>query len=149
MLNDQDINKLKSILVTKDDLKVFATREETEKLISDSEDRMLKTLASKEEVKQLISESEKRVLIKTETLISESQDKILTLVATKTEVKDLKDDIGYLRELVQGLILSNDSIAKSITDLTLEYAAVKMQLSRHDNWIKQIAEKIGLQLVVD
>ena len=102
---------------------------------------MLKTLASKEEVKQLISESEKRVLIKTETLISESQDKILTLVATKTEVKDLKDDIGYLRELIQGLILSNDSIAKSITDLTLEYAAVKMQLSRHDNWIKQIAEK--------
>lgn len=128
MLNDQDINKLKSILVTKDDLKVFATREE---------------------VKELISESEKHVLIKTETLISESQDKILTLVATKTEVKDLKDDIGYLRELMQGLILSNDSIAKSITDFTLEYAAVKKQLSRHDSWIKQIAEKIGLQLITD
>lgn len=76
-------------------------------------------------------------------------NKLTSVLASKKDVEEIKSDLVDLKELVQGIIVSNDSIAKSITDLTLEYAAVKMQLSRHDNWIKQIAEKIGLQLVVD
>ena len=42
-----------------------------------------------------------------------------------------------------------DSIAKSISDLRLEYAAISTQLSRHERWIKEIAEKVGLKLVTD
>ena len=100
MLNDQDINKLTSVLATKKDL-------------------------------------------------SDSQDKMLSMLASKQELNEVKDNIDDLKELVQGLILSSDSIAKSISDLTLEYAAISTQLSRHDRWIKEIAEKIGLKLATE
>ena len=76
-------------------------------------------------------------------------DKLTSVLASKKDVEDIKSDLSGLRELVQGIIISNDSIAKSIGDLTLEYAAISTQLSRHDHWIKQIAEKIGLQLIID
>ena len=79
-------------------------------------------------------------------LTDEDINKLTSVLASKKDVEDIKSDLVDLKELVQALIVSNDSIAKSISDLTLEYAAVKMQLSRHDAWIKQIAEKIGLQL---
>jgi hypothetical protein len=28
----------------------------------------------------------------------------------------------------------------------MEYVAVKMQLDRHDRWIRELAEKVGVQL---
>ena len=113
MLNDQDINKLKSVFATKDDFKNLATKKDLEKAVSDSQDKMLLVLSSKQ------------------------------------EVKELKSDIGDLKELVQGLIVGSDAIAKSIGELRLEYAAISTQLSRHDRWIKQIAEKVGLNLAME
>lgn len=41
-----------------------------------------------------------------------------------------------------------DNVAKAIGDLTLEYAAVKTQLSRHDEWIRLIAKKAGVRLAI-
>ena len=76
-------------------------------------------------------------------------NKLTSVLASKKEVEDIKSDLGDLKELVQGLIISNDSIAKSITDLTLEYVAIKHQINRHEEWIKQIAEKVGLKLATD
>ena len=73
-------------------------------------------------------------------------NKLTSLLASKKDVEEIKSDLLDLKELVQGLIVANDSIAKSIKDLSLEYAAISTQLSRHDRWIKQIAEKVGLQL---
>ena len=52
-------------------------------------------------------------------------NKLTTVLASKKDVEEIKTDLGYLKELVQGLIISNDSIAKSISDLGLEYSAVK------------------------
>ncbi|OGI57190.1 hypothetical protein A3B85_01495 [Candidatus Nomurabacteria bacterium RIFCSPHIGHO2_02_FULL_37_13] len=76
-------------------------------------------------------------------------NKLTTVLASKKDVEEIKSDLGDLKELVQGLIISNDSIAKSISDLRLEYAAISTQLSRHDRWIKQIAEKVGLNLAME
>lgn len=76
-------------------------------------------------------------------------NKLTSVLATKKDVEEIKSDLGDLKELVQGLILSSDSIAKSIGELTLEYAAISTQLSRHDRWIKEIAEKIGLKLATE
>lgn len=67
----------------------------------------------------------------------------------RNNIQEMKSDMADLKELVQGLIISSDSIAKSIGDLTLEYAAIKHQINRHEEWIKQIAEKVGLKLVAD
>jgi len=76
-------------------------------------------------------------------------NKLTSVLATKKDVEEIKSDLGDLKELVQGIIISNDSIAKSIGDLTLEYAAIKHQINRHEEWIKQIAEKVGLKLATD
>ena len=81
--------------------------------------------------------------------LSDSQDRMLSLLASKQELNEVKNNTEELKELVQGLIISNDSIAKSISDLTLEYAAIKHQINRHEEWIKQIAEKVGLKLSSD
>ena len=76
-------------------------------------------------------------------------NKLVSVLATKKDVEEIRSDLGDLKELVQGIIISNDSIAKSIGDLTLEYAAIKHQINRHEEWIKQIAEKVGLKLATD
>ncbi|MDD5720841.1 MAG: hypothetical protein PHT16_00105 [Candidatus Pacebacteria bacterium] len=76
-------------------------------------------------------------------------NKLTSVLASKKDVEEIRSDLGDLKELVQGIIISNDSIAKSIGDLTLEYAAIKHQINRHEEWIKQIAEKVGLKLASD
>ncbi len=73
-------------------------------------------------------------------------NKLTSVLASKKDVEEIKGDLGNLKELVQGLIVSSDSIAKSISEFTIEYAAISSQLSRHDRWIRQIAEKVGLHL---
>ncbi len=76
-------------------------------------------------------------------------DRLTSVLASKKDVEEIRGDLGDLKELVQGLIISNDSIAKSIGDLTLEYVAIKHQINRHEEWIKQIAEKVGLKLITE
>ena len=119
MLNDQDIDKLKSVFATKEDFGSLATKKDLDVL--------------KSEVKDIKSE----------------MNRGFDLMASKKDIEDIKSDLGDLKELVQGIIVSNDSIAKSIGDLTLEYVAIKHQINRHEEWIKQIAEKVGLKLVSD
>jgi len=75
--------------------------------------------------------------------------KLVSILATKEDVKEMKQDITDLRELVQGLIVSTDNLVKSISDLGTEYVAISNQLTRHEKWIKQIAEKMGMRLVVE
>jgi hypothetical protein len=81
--------------------------------------------------------------------VSNSEGRMLKVLASKQEIKELKNDIDDLRELVQGLIISSDSLVKSMGELRLEYAAISTQLSRHERWIKEIAEKVGLKLVME
>jgi hypothetical protein len=82
-------------------------------------------------------------------LNDEDINKLTSVLATKKDVEEMRGDLGDLKELVQGLIVSTDNIAKSIGNLSTEYAAIATQLSRHELWIKQIAEKVGLKLATD
>lgn len=81
--------------------------------------------------------------------LEEMTERSLSVFATKKDAEEIKGDLGDLKELIQGLIVASDSIAKSIGELRLEYAAISVQLSRHDRWIKEIAEKIGLKLATE
>ena len=67
----------------------------------------------------------------------------------KNDVKEIKSEMEDLKELIQGLIISSDSLVKSMGELKLEYAAISTQLSRHERWIKEIAEKVGLKLAME
>ena len=126
MLDDQDIVKLKSVFATKEDIQGF-----------------------KVELKQDINSLRGDF---TE-FKQETNSNFLRLDgdvgSIKTDMQEVKSDMADLKELVQGLIVSTDGIAKSIGELRLEYAAITTQLSRHELWIKQIAEKVGLKLATD
>ncbi|MDD3663103.1 MAG: hypothetical protein PHT84_04520 [Candidatus Pacebacteria bacterium] len=125
MLNDEDILKLKSVFTTKDD-------------ILEMKDGVL-------DVKGDIGFMKNDIL--------EMKDGVLDVKGDigfmKNDILEVKSDMADLKELVQGLIVSSDNIAKSIGNLSVEYAAISSQLSRHDAWIKQIAEKVGLKLATD
>ncbi len=82
-------------------------------------------------------------------LNDEDIKKLTSVLASKKDIEEVKDEMADLKELVQGLIVSTDGVAKAIGNLSLEYAAISTQLSRHELWIKQIAEKVGLKLITE
>jgi len=79
-------------------------------------------------------------------LTNEDIQKIISVVATKEDVESLKQDVNGLRESIQSLVISVDKLVKSVDDLKTEYIAVNNQISRHEKWLLQIAEKVGIKL---
>lgn len=82
-------------------------------------------------------------------MTDEDIDKLTSVLASKSDLVNLRNEVADLKELIQGLITSSDRLANSISDLVIEYAAISTKLSRHELWIKQIAEKVGLKLTVE
>jgi predicted nucleic acid-binding Zn-ribbon protein len=82
-------------------------------------------------------------------LTDQDIDKLTSVLASKNDVKEIRENMADLKELVQGLIISSDNLANAMSNLKVEYAAISTQLSRHELWIKQIAEKVGLKLEVE
>lgn len=76
-------------------------------------------------------------------------DRGFGLMAKESDLLEIKKDVEGLRESIQSMTVAVDGLAKVISDLRLEYAAISTQLSRHDRWIKQIAEKVGLNLAME
>jgi hypothetical protein len=73
-------------------------------------------------------------------------EKLVSVLATKQDVNKARQDINDLRELVQGLIVATDKMATSMSTMTAEYSAISVQLTRHEKWIKQLSEKLGIEL---
>jgi predicted nucleic acid-binding Zn-ribbon protein len=79
-------------------------------------------------------------------LTNEDVKKLIEVLATKEDIKDLKQDVDGLREIVQALVVSIDKLVKAVSDLKTEYVAITNQVSRHEKWFQQIAEKLGMKL---
>ena len=79
-------------------------------------------------------------------LTSEDIQKLLEVLATKEDVKEIKGELTDLRETVHELVTAVDKLAKAVDDLRIEYSAMAMQLSRHEKWIQQLAENLGIKL---
>ena len=125
MLDDKDINKLKSVFATKEDFGGLATKEDLVELRKEFKEDLG---GLREDLKSDIKE------------VREDLDsKFLVL---KTGIQGVKKDVEGLREAIQGMMVSIDNLAKVISDLRLEYAAITHQINRHEAWIKQIAEKV-------
>lgn len=79
-------------------------------------------------------------------LTNEDITKLLSVLATKEDIGELKQELSGLREAVQALTISVDKLVKAVDNLKTEYVAVKNQINRHEKWIHQIAEKVGVEL---
>lgn len=72
--------------------------------------------------------------------------KLVTLEEFDQFKAETKQDFNDLRESIQALTISVDKLVKSVSDLMQEYAAIKLEVNRHEKWIQQIANKLGIKL---
>ncbi len=73
--------------------------------------------------------------------------RIVAVVATKEDIKRVENHIEDLEDNLNRFVTASEKFTGGFEDLRLEYAAVSTQLSRHEDWIKQLAKKSGVKLV--
>lgn len=76
----------------------------------------------------------------------EDMSKLITLDEFDQFRGEMKQNMNALRESIQGLSVSVDKLAKAVDDLRQEYGAITIEVNRHQKWIQQIAEKLGIKL---
>ena len=72
--------------------------------------------------------------------------KLLTLEEFDEFKVEIKQDFGSLRESIQALTISVDKLVKAVEDMRQEYVVITGKVDRHEKWIQQIAEKLGVKL---
>ena len=73
-------------------------------------------------------------------------DRVIDVLVTKADNARIDDLEKRIDERFEQLMAAIDRLASAVHELTLEYAAVKTQLARHEEWIKIIAKKHGIKL---
>jgi len=65
----------------------------------------------------------------------------------RQDIKEIEEEVGGLREAIQAMSISIDKLVKGVEDLKQEYFLVVFQINKHEKWIRQIAEKVGVHLL--
>lgn len=68
------------------------------------------------------------------------------IVTIKQDVTTFKEELAALKETTQALVVAVDGLAKAVKDFRQEYAMLILATKRHEQWILQMADKIGLKL---
>lgn len=93
-----------------------------------------------EDIKKLLE------IVATKEDLGELASKLVTLGEFDNFKNEIKQDFALLRESIQALTISIDKLVKAVSDLKTEYTVISVQLSRHEKWIQQLAEKLGVEL---
>jgi len=79
--------------------------------------------------------------------IDKKLDRVIDAMVTHEDIKQLEERLDLkIDQRIGEVLTAIDGLVKAVSDLTLEYAAVKTQLARHEEWIKLIAKKNGVKL---
>lgn len=78
-------------------------------------------------------------------LTNEDIKKLIEVFATREEVAT-KKDIEEVRKDFSDLQTAVDGYAKKADTYFQEMAALAHKVNRHEQWLKQIAEKVGVKL---
>ncbi|MEY4747375.1 MAG: hypothetical protein RLZZ416_424 [Candidatus Parcubacteria bacterium] len=80
-------------------------------------------------------------------LTNKDIDKLMHLFPTKEGVRKIvREELVEIKKSIHDLMLGFDKLASTVDKLLLGYAAISGQISRHERWIKQIAQKAGIAL---
>jgi len=60
--------------------------------------------------------------------------------------REVNQEFSDLREAIQALTISVDKLVKAVESLSHEFAAITAKVDRHEKWIQQIADKLGIKL---
>ena len=88
----------------------------------------------------------KEELVTKEDLETTSANLLNEIVTNRKEINELKTVVRNLQKVVETLTISVDKLAKTVDDFKTEYVAITSQMDRHEKWIKQLAEKLGIKL---
>lgn len=75
-------------------------------------------------------------------------DRVIDALVAKADSSRIDELEKHIDERFKQVMTAIDSLAASVQGLALEYAAVKTQLARHEEWIKLLAKKNGVKLPV-
>lgn len=134
MLTEEDVLKLKEVLVTKDDFKgtnqqILDTKEGLKKI-----DEKIAGLLTLDEFNSFKKENDEKLV------------RLLTLEEFDNFKKENNENSVNLRESIQALTVSVDKLVKLTTDAKQEEIMVKNKFDRHDRWFQIIADKLGIKL---
>ena len=73
-------------------------------------------------------------------------DRIIDVLVMKSDTKRIDELERKIDKRLQEVVTAIDKLAKTVSDLAMEYAAVKIQLARHEEWIQLLAKKTGVKL---
>ena len=74
-------------------------------------------------------------------------DRVIDAMLTHQDLERQEDRLeAKIDKRFSEVMQSIDNLTKAISELTSEYAAVKTQLARHEEWIRLIAKKNGVKL---
>lgn len=71
---------------------------------------------------------------------------IQKLIEAEKEVFTTKEDLEELKQMFSNLQSSVDAYAKRADTYFQEMVALSHKVNRHEKWIQQIAEKLGVKL---
>ena len=72
--------------------------------------------------------------------------KLVSVLTTKQDFKLLEEKVDSMQEAQNRLLTAIDGLTKVIANLRIEYSAITSQLTRHEKWIQQIAQKANIKL---
>lgn len=98
-----------------------------------------------EDVKKLIEANREVFATKEDLEVFASRKELLEIFATREEVVT-KQDFEDLRKDFSNLQTSVDAYAKKADTYFQEMVMLARKVDRHEKWISQIAEKLGIKL---
>jgi len=104
MLGDKDIQKLKEVFATKEDLERFATKGDLDKV---------------------------------------SGELLKEIFATKEDLEVFREEV---RKSFSDLQTAIDAYAKKVDAFAQEMVMLAHKVDRHEKWLHQIADKLGIKL---
>ena len=79
-------------------------------------------------------------------LTQEHFDKAIKNLATREEIEEVKVEMSAIKEVLNTHTSALDQLVKQTRDWNTEMVMVRARLDRHDQWFKQLAEKINIKL---
>jgi hypothetical protein len=143
MITDADVEKLKDTFATKDDLKAFATKDDL-KAFATKDD--LKAFATKDDLKAFATKDDLKAFATKDDLKASATKDDLKAFASKEDLADLKLEVGDIKDTVNRIEVTLDTVAGAIHDLRLENTMGNAHLERHDRQIAALASHTGAVL---
>jgi len=74
----------------------------------------------------------------------------LNKLATSSELESFREntekEISSLRDDIRTLTTAIDRLVKSVEVLSDEYSSISVRIDRHERWLQQVADKVGVKL---